>query len=213
MMTLDSRWRPLPTIWLWTIQILCILCVLGISAYDISYIRNTFHNRPSNRLIINILCSTTSLVASLVQVYLYLTSRLHPLITLFANTLLAFFWLAACFYQSVALGKLRRIIDKMCPHDFRSRFLWCQNPKMTLLFSVLALCTYSVFIIWACYTQRRALRKLKAWHSVQRRFGKYEDEGLLQDRDGLGAGESVTRLDELGGIRMSIGTGVGGRGE
>lgn len=158
----DSRWRPLPTIWLWTIQVLCILCVLGISAYDISYIRDTFHNRASkslsslpfplcpvsildsanmsqSRLIINVLCSTTSLVASLVEVYLYLTSRLNPLITLFANTLLAFFWLAACFYQSVALGKLRRIIDKMCPHEFRSRFLWCQNPKMTLLFSGLAL--------------------------------------------------------------------------
>ena len=93
----------------------------------------------SSRLIINILCSTTSLVASLVEVYLYLTSRLNPLITLFANTLLAFFWLTACFYQSVALGKLRRIVDKMCPHEFRSRFLWCQNPKMTLLFSGLAL--------------------------------------------------------------------------
>ena len=161
-MTPDTRWRPLPTIWLWTIQVLCILCVLGISAYDIAYIRDTFHNRASkslflslhplppsfyldsanlrqSRLIINILCSTTSLVASLVEVYLYLTSRLNPLITLFANTLLAFFWLTACFYQSVALGKLRRIIDKMCPHEFRSRFLWCQNPKMTLLFSGLAL--------------------------------------------------------------------------
>ncbi|CUS12624.1 unnamed protein product [Tuber aestivum] len=125
--------------------------------------------------------------------------------TIFVNTLLAFFWLTVCFYQTVALGKLRRIIDKMCPHRFRSRFLWCQNPKMTLLFSGLALCTYSVFIIWACCTQRRALRKLRAWHAVQRRFGKYEDEP--------GAGESVTRLDELGSRRMggSIGTGVGER--
>ncbi|KAG0136769.1 hypothetical protein HOY82DRAFT_622219 [Tuber indicum] len=122
-MTPDSRWRPLPTIWLWSVQVLCILCVLGISA----------------RLIINILCSTTSLVASLVQVCLYLTSRLNPLITIFANTLLAFFWVTTCFYQTVALGKLRRIIDKMCPHEFRSRFLWCQNPKMTLLFSGFAL--------------------------------------------------------------------------
>ncbi|KAG0637628.1 hypothetical protein HOY80DRAFT_1138162 [Tuber brumale] len=206
-MTPDSRWRPLPTIWLWTVQVLCILCVLGISAYDTSYIRDTFHNRASN---------TTSLTASLVQVWLYLTSRLNPLITLFANTLLAFFWVTACFYQTVALGKLRRIIDKMCPHEFRSRFLWCQNPKMTLLFSGFALCTYLVFIIWACYTQRRALQKLRAWHAVQRRFGKYQDEQrLLQgEEDELGAGESITRLDELGSGRMtgsSIGTSVGRR--
>ena len=71
-----------------------------------------------------------------------------------------------------------------------------------------------MFIIWACYTQRRALRKLRAWHAVQRRFGRYRDEGLLHGEDELGAGESVTRLNELGGRRVggrSIGTDVGGR--
>lgn len=60
------------------------------------------------------------------------------------------------------------------------------------------------------------MRKLRAWHAVQRRFGRYKDEGLLrgEEEDELGAAESVTRLNELGGKRAggsSIGTGVGGR--
>ena len=51
---------------------------------------------------------------------------------------------------------------------------------------------------------------------MQRRFGRYNDEGLLrgEEEEGLGAAESVTRLNELGGRRAggsSIGTGVGGR--
>ena len=50
---------------------------------------------------------------------------------------------------------------------------------------------------------------------MQRRFGRYKDEGLLRgEEDELGAAENVTRLDELGSRGAggsSIGTGVGGR--
>ena len=95
--------------------------------------------RKNSRLILNVLCSALSLFNGLAQVFLYLTSRLNPLLTILANTLLGFFWVAIIFYQSASLTQLKRILDNMCPMGFRSRFLWCQNPKMTLSFSILCL--------------------------------------------------------------------------
>ncbi|KAL7272430.1 hypothetical protein RUND412_004762 [Rhizina undulata] len=137
--TPDSRWRAIPTFWILSIQVLCILGVLGISAHDISFVRDTLAAQPSRRLVLNVVCSVFSLLNIALHLFLYLKESLNPLLSVIINTLLAFFWVALCSYQNIALDNLRGILYQMCPSHYKYRMLWCQNPKMTLSFSIMAL--------------------------------------------------------------------------
>lgn len=56
-----------------------------------------------------------------------------------------------------------------------------------------------MFIIWAGYTHKRALKKLRAWHLGSGVFADDEDneEGGLLPGGEEGGGQGGTRLDEI----------------
>ncbi|PWW73343.1 hypothetical protein C7212DRAFT_349055 [Tuber magnatum] len=147
-MTPDSRWRPLPTIWLWTIQVLR-LAGASLPIPDLT-------TKPANNDL-----------------------RKYSPVILLADSML---------------------LPDCCSGEIEEHYRQDVPARIPEQVSVVPESEDDLVVLWAC--------TLRAWHAVQRRFGKYEDEGLLHGEDDLGVGESVTRLDELGGRRMgcSLGT-------